>query len=93
MNVRRFGIGLRGNLSPGEYGRLGRLAEDLGFDVVSAFHDLGDQPALVPLVEVAKVTQRVALGPLCRGLRRELRVVFLPHLAGRVSPAGPPHQL
>ena len=65
MNVRRFGIGLRGNLSPGEYGRLGRLAEDLGFDVVSAFHDLGDQPALVTLVEVAKVTQRVALGPAC----------------------------
>jgi 5,10-methylenetetrahydromethanopterin reductase len=60
-----FGIGLRGNLALPEYARLGRLAEDLGFDVVSAFHDLGDQPALVPLLEVAKVTERVAVGPAC----------------------------
>ena len=62
---RRFGIGLRGNLPPGAYGRLGRLAEDLGFDVVSAFHDLGDQPAIVPLLEVARATRRVAVGPAC----------------------------
>ncbi len=62
---RRFGIGLRGNLRPGEYGRLARLAEDLGFDVVTAFHDLGDQPAIVPLVEVAQATGRVTLGPAC----------------------------
>ena len=65
MIVRRLGIGLRGNLPLGEYGRLGRMAEDLGFDVVSAFHDLGDQPALVPLLEVARVTRRVSLGPAC----------------------------
>jgi 5,10-methylenetetrahydromethanopterin reductase len=63
--LRRFGIGLRGNLPAGEYGRLGRLAEDLGFDVVSAFHDLGDQPAIVPLVEVARATNRVMVGPAC----------------------------
>src|SRR4029077_20478992 len=62
---RRFGIGLRGNLAPGEYNRLGRRAEDLGFDVVSAFHDLGDQPAFVPLLEVARATRRVAIGPAC----------------------------
>ena len=62
---RRFGIGLRGNLAPGAYARLGILAEEMGFDVVSAFHDLGDQPALVPLLEVAKVTRRVSLGPAC----------------------------
>jgi 5,10-methylenetetrahydromethanopterin reductase len=63
--ARRFGIGLRGNLAPAAYGRLGLLAEELGLDVVSAFHDLGDQPAFVPLLEVAKVTRRVALGPAC----------------------------
>jgi 5,10-methylenetetrahydromethanopterin reductase len=61
----RFGIGLRGNLDPGEYGRLGRLAEHLGFDVVSAFHDLGDEPAIVPLLEVAQATSRVRVGPAC----------------------------
>ena len=65
MTERRFGIGLRGNLRPGDYGRLGRLAEELGFDVVSAFHDLGDEPAMVPLLEVARATSRVRLGPAC----------------------------
>ena len=65
MSDRRFGIGLRGNLAPGDYARLGLLAEQMGFDVVSAFNDLGDQPALVPLLEVAKVTRRISLGPAC----------------------------
>lgn len=65
MRDGRFGVGLRGNLPPGAYGRLGRLAEEVGFDVVSAFHDLGDQPAIVPLVEVALATRRVTLGPAC----------------------------
>ena len=65
MTGRRFGIGLRGNLRPGEYGPLARLAEELGFDVVSAFNDMGDQPALVPLLEVARETRRVTLGPAC----------------------------
>lgn len=62
---RLFGIGLRGNLAPGAYARLGLLAEEMGVDVVSAFQDLGDQPALVPLLEVAKATRRVSLGPAC----------------------------
>ncbi len=65
MTERLFGIGLRGNLAAGEYSKLGGLAEDLGFDVVSAFHDLGDEPATVPLLEVAKATSRVRLGPAC----------------------------
>lgn len=62
---RRFGVGLRGNLLAGRYARLGTLAEQLGFDVVSAFHDLGDQPALAPLLEVARATSSVRLGPAC----------------------------
>lgn len=65
MSDPRFGIGLRGNLGPREYGKLGRLAEDLGFDVVSVFNDLGDQPALPALLEVAAATHRVTLGPAC----------------------------
>jgi len=61
----RFGIGLRGDRRPSEYGRLGRLAEELGFDVVSVFADLGYQPPFQPLLEVAAATHRVSLGPAC----------------------------
>jgi len=61
----RFGIGLRGDRRSSEYGRLGRLAEDLGFDVVSVFADLGYQPPLQPLLEVAAATSRVSLGAAC----------------------------
>jgi 5,10-methylenetetrahydromethanopterin reductase len=61
----RFGIGLRGDRRTSEYGRLGRLAEDLGFDVVSVFADLGYQPPFQPLLEVAAATRRITLGPAC----------------------------
>ena len=65
MNAARFGVGLRGDRRASEYGRLGRLAEELGFDVVSVFADLGFQPPLQPLLEVAAATDRVSLGPAC----------------------------
>ncbi len=65
MKPARFGIGLRGDRRPSEYGRLGRLAEELGFDVVSVFADLGYQPPFQPLLEVAAATHRVSLGPAC----------------------------
>ena len=65
MKPARFGIGLRGDRRPSEYSGLGRLAEDLGFDVVSVFADLGYQPPLQPLLEVAAATHRVSLGPAC----------------------------
>ena len=60
-----FGIGLRGDRRPSEYGRLARQAEQLGFDVVSVFDDLGYQPPLGPLLEIAAATERVTLGPAC----------------------------
>lgn len=65
MKPARFGIGLRGDRRASEYGRLGRLAEELGFDVVSVFADLGFQPPFQPLLEVAAATDRVSLGPAC----------------------------
>ena len=65
MKPARFGIGLRGDRQASEYRYLGRLAEELGFDVVSVFADLGYQPPLRPLLEVAAATQRVSLGPAC----------------------------
>jgi 5,10-methylenetetrahydromethanopterin reductase len=61
----RFGIGLRGDRGVSEYARLGRIAEELGFDVVSVFADLGFQPPFQPLLEVAAATRRVSLGPAC----------------------------
>jgi len=61
----RFGVGLRADRNISEYGRLGRLAEELGFDVVSVFADLGYQPPLQALLEVAAATDRVSLGPAC----------------------------
>jgi 5,10-methylenetetrahydromethanopterin reductase len=61
----QFGIGLQGDRDLSEYGPLGRLAEELGFDVVTAFGDAGYLPPLVPLLEVAANTERVRLGPSC----------------------------
>ena len=65
MSAPEFGIGLRGDLKASEYGRLGLLAERSGFDVVTVFADLGYQPPLGPLLEVAAATDRVRLGPSC----------------------------
>jgi 5,10-methylenetetrahydromethanopterin reductase len=65
VKAARFGVGFRGDRRPSEYGRLGRLAEELGFDVVSVFADLGYQPPFQPLLEVAAATDRVSLGPAC----------------------------
>jgi 5,10-methylenetetrahydromethanopterin reductase len=61
----QLGIGLRGDRQASEYGRLGRLAEKLGFGVVSVFADLGFQPPFEPLLEVAAATDHVRLGPSC----------------------------
>ena len=65
MTAPRFGVGFRANRDPADYERIGRLAEDLGFDVVSVFADLGDEPPLGALLSVASATKRVSLGPAC----------------------------
>jgi 5,10-methylenetetrahydromethanopterin reductase len=61
--VRELGIAFQADKGPGEYGPLARLAEDGGFDVVSAYHDLFFQPAIAPLLLMAQATERVRLGP------------------------------
>jgi 5,10-methylenetetrahydromethanopterin reductase len=58
-----FGLGLQSDKSAEEYIRIARVAEEGGFDVVSVFHDLGFQPAIVPLTLIAHATERVRLGP------------------------------
>ena len=60
-----LGLGLQGNKAPADYVELGRLAEGFGFDVVTVFNDLGFQPALHPLLLIARSTERVRLGPAC----------------------------
>ena len=57
------GLGLQSDRSLADYEALGRRAEAVGFDVVSVFQDLFFQPAIFPLLAVARVTERVRLGP------------------------------
>jgi 5,10-methylenetetrahydromethanopterin reductase len=58
-----FGLGLRGDT--GDVERIARLAETSGFDVLTAFNDLGFGPPLPVLLAAAAVTERVRLGPSC----------------------------
>ncbi|MDH4340818.1 MAG: LLM class flavin-dependent oxidoreductase [Thermoleophilia bacterium] len=42
---------------------MARRAEEAGVDVLSVYHDLLDQPAIGPLLLMARVTERIRLGP------------------------------
>ena len=63
--TRELGLGLQTDKRPGSYAPLARLAEEGGFDVVTAFNDLWFQPSLPALLEVAAATSRVRVGPSC----------------------------
>jgi 5,10-methylenetetrahydromethanopterin reductase len=63
--TRELGLGLQTDKRPGEYAPLARIAEEGGFDVVTAFNDLWFQPALPALLEIAAATSRVRVGPSC----------------------------
>lgn len=56
-------IALQGDKPAAEHAALAALAENLGFDGVSVYADLGFQPALAPLLAMAGSTRRVRLGP------------------------------
>ncbi len=62
---RRVSVALQTDKSAADYARLAVLAEKLGFDGISVFNDLGFQPSLFPLLEMARVTSRVRLGAAC----------------------------
>jgi 5,10-methylenetetrahydromethanopterin reductase len=64
-NERELGLGLQTDKALREYGPLARAAEDGGFDVVTTFNDLWFQPALPALLEIARATRRVRVGPSC----------------------------
>jgi len=61
----RFSLGIQTDKPVDEYRRIGRLAEDLGFDGVSTFADLGFGPPLPALLHIAAVTSRIRLGTAC----------------------------
>jgi len=45
------------------YGALAAAAEDYGFDGVTVYNDMLYQPAWLPLLEIARHTRRVRIGP------------------------------
>ena len=63
MTAVEVGLGFQGNKSPAEYEQLAQLAERGGADVVAVYQDLFFQPAIYPLLLMARVTERVRLGP------------------------------
>jgi 5,10-methylenetetrahydromethanopterin reductase len=62
-DLSELGLGLQSDKSPEEYVSLARRAEAAGFDVISVFHDLLFQPAIYPLLLIARATERVRIGP------------------------------
>jgi 5,10-methylenetetrahydromethanopterin reductase len=65
VRARELGLGLQSNKRPGDYAALAASAEDAGFDVITVFNDLFFQPALPALLEIARATERVRVGPSC----------------------------
>ena len=61
--MRELGLGLLSDQQPAAYERIARRAEEAGVDVLSVFHDLLYQPAIGPLLLMARVTERIRLGP------------------------------
>jgi 5,10-methylenetetrahydromethanopterin reductase len=60
-----FGVAFQTDKPAGGYAPLAAAAEAHGFDVVSVFADLLYQPPLPALLEMARATSRVRLGPAC----------------------------
>jgi 5,10-methylenetetrahydromethanopterin reductase len=65
VSARELGLGLQSNKRPGDYAALAADAEAAGFDVITVFNDLFFQPALPALLEIARATERVRVGPSC----------------------------
>ncbi len=59
----RFSIAFQGNKTPAEYEALADLVDKYNFEVVSVYNDLLFQPALGPLLLMAKRLHRAQIGP------------------------------
>lgn len=65
MSPVELGLGFQSDKSWRDYERLAVAAEGYGFDVLSVFGDLYFGPPVPALLAMARVTQRVRLGPAC----------------------------
>src|SRR5581483_11563096 len=63
LSAFELGLGLQSDKTVEHYEQIARRSEAAGFDVLSVFQDLFFPPAIVPLVAMARVTERVRLGP------------------------------
>jgi 5,10-methylenetetrahydromethanopterin reductase len=63
VGARRVSIAFQTDRPLSAYGPLAAASERYGFDAVAVYNDLLYQPAWLPLLEMARVTRRVALGP------------------------------
>ncbi len=61
--IMQLGIAFQTDKQLADYGPLAARAEECGFDVVSVYNDLFFQPAWLPLLEMARATKRVGIGP------------------------------
>ncbi|MCI0512019.1 LLM class flavin-dependent oxidoreductase [candidate division KSB1 bacterium] len=59
----KYYVALRGNETPREYIRIGKLIEDLGFDRIYVYDDLMYRPSWPILTLLARHTKRIELGP------------------------------
>lgn len=64
--ARQVSVALQTDKTPAQYATLARSAEDLGFDGVSVFADLGFQPPALALATIAAATTRVRIGAACQ---------------------------
>jgi 5,10-methylenetetrahydromethanopterin reductase len=63
VSARRISIAFQTDKPLAAYGPLAAAAERHGFDTVSVYNDLLYQPAWLPLLEMARHTRRVLIGP------------------------------
>lgn len=63
MNAQQLSIAWQTDKRLADYGPLAAQAEAFGFDAVTVYNDLLYQPAWLPLLEMARHTRRVRLGP------------------------------
>jgi 5,10-methylenetetrahydromethanopterin reductase len=63
MHEATFSIAFQTEMPLAAYGPLAAAVEQYGFDGVSVYNDLLYQPAWLPLLEIARQTRRVAIGP------------------------------
>ena len=60
---RDLSVAFQGDKPLSAYGPLAARAEAGGFDAISVYADLGFLPAIGPLLEIARATSRVRIGP------------------------------